>query len=363
MTYANDSDLSFIATLSKEWIDSALDKEFRGAKFYWTKERAREFGDVYIEDLLLDEYFLNGKKWMYSGIVDTILDIWEERKKRTIRVICIAAGYGSGKTAGFGAVLNWLNWYEFTCKFNPESNVACPQEYYGQKPTSWVAFIALSKTLDKSKKITFSEMGPSFGSHFNRDYFPVNPNKQSMLEIPGNYTMVFPNTASAASNAGYNVYSFVMDEISFLEVVDTSSRARGKALNPYDQAKEAFDSAYGRMVSRFKNDGMGILISSVNYDEDFLMTKMRKAYESNLEESEVYFKILLPWKVNPKKYSFDKYFYFDTTKFEIIDNEKEIKALDKYYVDVPMEDVVFGSSIDDPNDQLLEKVRKGKVSV
>lgn len=708
MSFSNtDSDLSYIASLSKDWIDSALDKEFRGAKFYWNKDRAREFADVDIETLLLDEYYLNGKKWMYPGIVDTILDLWEERKKRSIRVVCIAAGIGclpyyapintpsgyvpienlsigdkvfgvngsiaeectvinkiysgkkevfriytkdgnhidatkehifrikrhyynrgkyrteeeewsvekiinyinsnktnsktvgllqpkyisytndptlkispyvlgvmlgdgiigkesvllcsdlkdvalrdrfekeiskyecelstskqkyvygivgkgnkrgkrngllrlfkeygissqnkfipsdyitssvedrlqllaglldtdgsligngsyeftqkrknimdsvkelveslggkitisnkvingtvyyraylainfevpcvldrkrrkklpqgehrrrkisryeslgfmdtyditvdnkshcflsynnfithnSGKTAGLGAALNWLNWYEFACKFDPNSDIACPQEYYGHKSTSWTAFIALSKTLDKSKKITFSEMKPAFESNFNRDYFPINPKKQSILEIPGNYTMVFPNTATEAANAGYNVYSFVMDEISFLEMIDTSSRSKGRSSDTYDQAKEAFESAYFRMTSRFGNDGMGILISSVNYDEDFLMSKIRDAYNGKVSESEVYYKILLPWKVNPKKFSFDKYFYFDTEKFSIVEDDMAIKALDKYYVETPIEQMIFGSSLDDPNDKLLEKVRSGRLVV
>lgn len=511
MSNQDQNDLSFIASSAKDWLDSLINREFKGAKFFWTKDKAREFADVPIETLLFDEYFLNGKKWLYPGIVDTILDIYEQRKTRKVKIVCVAAGFGclpsytpiktnngyvtmenlsvgdkilgvngdtteecnvirkiysgkkevfrvytkdgnyidatkehifevwicennigryrqnwsissiinylcndkkttnfislirinnnqtneitgykslgymdtydisidnkskcflsyndfithnSGKTEGLGAVLNWLNWYHFSCKFKPESTNACPQEYYDLKPTSKVAFIALSKTLEKSKLITFSAMRSAFSSHFNQEYFPINPRILSRLDIPGNNTMVFPNTATEAANAGWSIFSFVMDEISFLQITDNSSRSIGSSKDVYDQAKEAFDSAEGRMFSRFMYDGMGILISSVNYDEDFLMTKIRKAFRGDVSESDVYFKILLPWKANPAKFSMEKSFYFDTNKFEIIKDEKEIGLLDKYYVEVPIEQIIFGENNNDPNDKLLEDFRNGKI--
>ncbi len=361
MNSQEQNDLSFIATSAKDWLDSLINREFKGAKFFWTKDKAREFADVPIETLLFDEYFLNGKKWLFPGIVDTILDIYEQRKTRKVKIVCVAAGFGTGKTEGLGAVLNWLNWYHFSCKFDPNSSNACPQECYGLKPTSKVAFIALSKTLDKSKLITFSAMRSAFNSHFNQEYFPINSRILSRLDIPGNNTMVFPNTATEAANAGWSIFSFVMDEISFLQITDNSSRAMGSSKDVYDQAKEAFDSAEGRMFSRFMYDGMGILISSVNYDEDFLMTKIRKAFRGDISESEVYFKVLLPWKANPGKFNMSKNFYFDTNKFEIIKDEKEIDLLDKYYIEVPIEQIIFGENLNDPNDKLLEDYRNGRI--
>jgi hypothetical protein len=356
-------DLSFLASYSRKWIDNQLNKEYSGARFFWNKRRAEEFARTPIETLLFDKYFLDAKRWMYPGVAETILDIYEQRKHRNIRVVCILGGFGTGKSGGIGAALNWLQWFEFSCKFDPTSERACPQEFYGLKPTSIVAFIALSKTRDKSEKITFSEMKPAFESQFNKDYFPINPNVKSVVEITANNTLVFPNTATEAANAGWSVYSFVMDEISFLELIDNSSRNRGSTRDVYDQAQEAYASADGRRFSRFKRDGMGILLSSLNYSEDFLMTKIRNAYNGDISESETYFKVFLPWKVNPEKFGGKKYFYFDTNKFEIIKNDKEVAALDKYYIEVPIEKVIFGENSDDPNDELLRKVRSGQLKV
>jgi len=363
----HSDNLSFISVYGKNWVDSFLEKEFHGAQFFWNKETARSFASTKIEDLLFDEYFLNGKKWMYSGIVDVIFSIHEEMRKRPIHLIAIAGGIGTGKTAGILSILNWLSWFRFTCKFVESSDIACPQEYYELKPTSKVAFVALSKTIEKSKQITFSEMVPAFHSGFNKDYFPMNPRVKSQIEIEGNNTIIFPNTATEASNAGYNIFSFCMDEISFLDITDTSSRSKGKAADTYDQAQEAYNSAYGRMYSRFGIDGLGVITSSVNFDEDFLMKKMRQIYTGTSAEppsENCFMKVLLPWEVNPKKWNkSNKFFYFDTDNYKIIKDEKEKKALDKYYVKRDIEDIIFGNNDDDPNDELLKKIRRGELKI
>ena len=175
--------------------------------------------------------------------------------------------------------------------------------------------------------------------------------------------MIFPNTATEAANAGYDIFSFVMDEVSFLQIVDKSSRRLGSKSQCYDQAKEAYDSAFGRMRSRFKKDGLGILLSSLNYDEDFLMTKIREAYNGAAEE-EIFFKVLLPWKVHPDKFNTTKqYFYFDTEKLQVIEDPGEVALLNKYYVERPIEDVIFGDNSLDPNDKLLKAYREGKLSI
>ena len=354
---------SMLGAYSQHWIDDYLKQEFKGAKFVWDKTKAASFANTSLEDLLLDEYFLNGSKWIYPGIMDTLQEIFEERKKRKVTLVCILGGYGTGKTSGIGGILNWLNWFELTCHFDPQSLQAIPQEYYGMKPTSKIAFIALSKTVQKSEQITFSEMIPPFRSQFNLDYFPIDERIKSMIVVPNNNTIVFPNTATEAHNAGWSVYSYVMDEISFLEIVDQSSRSRGHTKDVYDQAAEAFESAEGRRWSRFKDDGMGILLSSVNYDEDFLVSTIRRAYR-HIGENNIYYKVLLPWKIAPHKFATSKeYFYFDTAKFQIIGNKQEQQLLDKYYVERNIEDIIFGDNDNDPNDKLLNDFRSGKIKI
>jgi len=353
---------SMLAGYGEKWIKDYLANEYKGAQFAWSKEKADHFAAIDIETLLFDKYFLNCKNWIYPGIADTIFELWEERKKRQITLIAILAGFGVGKTV-LASIINWLIWLEFTCKYDPKSEIACPQEYYNLKPDSKIAFIALSKSLQKSKDITFGHMKSAFNSQFNQDYFPINPIIKSKLVIDRNYTTVFPNTASEAAIAGYDVFAYVMDEISFLEVVDNSARSKGIGSGTYDQAKFAHMSAEGRKHSRFGDDGMGMLISSVNYDEDYLVSLMRKAY-AHIDSENIFYKILLPWEVNPAKFNKSKqYFYFDTTKYEIVEDKKEINLLDKYYVHRPIEDIVFGDNDNDANDKLLCDCREGRVNV
>ena len=79
--YFIDSKAMFSA-YAKKWGDDYLEKEFHGAQFIWDKEKAKHFASIDIETLLFDKYFLNAKSWMYPGIIDTILEIYEERKRR-----------------------------------------------------------------------------------------------------------------------------------------------------------------------------------------------------------------------------------------------------------------------------------------
>lgn len=268
--------------------------------------------------------------------------------------------HNSGKTAAFGSIMTWLAWYDFTCKFDPKSDIASPQEYYGLKPTSTVAFIALSKTVKKSKEITFSEIKPSFNSQFNKDYFPVNDRVKSQVQIPNNNTLIFPNTATEAANAGYSVYGYVMDEVSFLEEIEESSRARGSAGDVYDQAAKSFESAEGRRYSRFKNDGIGVLISSVNYDEDFLVSMVRDVYLRPEDHEEKIHKILLPWKSSPSKYNMsDGYFYFDTEKYEIIEDPYKVAALERYYEEPELESLIFEDKEFHKNYEYVKKAERG----
>ncbi|TSA56198.1 hypothetical protein D4R42_04015 [bacterium] len=509
---------AMFSAYAEKWTKDYLEKQYKSGKFNWTKETAQKFAEIDIETLLFDPYFLNAKDWLYPGIADVILDIYEKRKKSPITLVAVLGGFGclpsyapiktndgyitigeskigdkilgvkgdtteecniinktysgkkevfriyckdgnyvdatkehifpvryrskdskyvvdqkwniakillfldnnlnkyeqvsfvpvgdnasdsfivdyislgemetyditidndshlfltfgdfkcsnSGKTAGIGGTLIWLEWFRFSCKYAARSKRACPQEFYKLKPTSKVAFIALSKTVEKSKLITFSEMIPPFLSGFNKDYFPINPRIKSMIDIPGNNTIIFPNTATEAANAGYSIFSFVMDEISFLEIIDGSSRTKGSGSETYDQAAAAYMSAEGRRKSRFRkdgyDDGLGILISSVNYDEDYLVSRIREAYHK-INDKGVFYKVLLPWKVDPDKAIGKDHFYFDTNKYQVVKDERQIRALDEYYVDVPIEDIIFGNADEDPNDKLLLNLENGNLSL
>lgn len=272
--------------------------------------------------------------------------------------------HNSGKTAAIGSVLTWLSWYDFTCKFDSDSDIASPQEYYNLKPTSTVAFVALSKTVKKSKDITFSEIKSSFDTQFNDDYFPINDRVKSEVQIPKNNTVIFPNTATEAANAGYSVYGYVMDEVSFLKITEDSTRAKGSSDGTYNQAESAFQSAEGRRFSRFGEDGIGVLLSSVNYDEDFLVSTIRDIYNYPEENKNKVYKALLPWKANPSDAGWDDgYFYFDTESHKIIDDPEEIAALNRYYQEPNIDDLIFDNPENHDNYEILDRLTSGDISL
>jgi hypothetical protein len=352
------NDLSSLAAEGKEWLEKKKEKEFKGAKYFWDQQKADRFANTDLEELLFDEYFLDGEDWMWTGVVDAVKDIWYQYQNNDVNLVLVLGGFGTGKTGGIDAILTWLAWFDFTCKYDPDSDIAAPQEYYGLRPDSTVAFIALSKTLTKSKQITFSAMQGLFNSQFNEDYFPVNPRVKSMVEIPNNHTVIFPNTATEAANAGYDVYYYVMDEVSFLKEVEDSTLAKGSKTTSYDQAEQAHRSAEGRRKSRFKDDGLGVLSSSANYDQDYLMRKIKDVYKAPEEHNNAVYKILLPWKTNPEKFEDNQgYFYFDTETYEIISDPEEIAAMERYYEEPEPDDLIFGSPEESENKQIIQQVR------
>lgn len=354
------NDLSSIAAETRDWLAKKKEKDYKGANFFWDKNKADQFSETSLDDLLFDEYFLDGEDWMWSGIIDAVKDIWYQYKNNDVNLVLVLGGFGTGKTGGIDAILTWLSWFDFTCKYDLDSDIASPQEYFGLRHDSEIAFIALSKTLQKSKQITFNKMKGLFNSQFNKDYFPVNPTVKSMVEIPNNNTVIFPNTATEAANAGYDVYYYVMDEVSFLKEVDDSTMAKGSKTTSYDQAEQTHMSAEGRRKSRFLNSGMGVLSSSANYDEDYLMRKIKELYKDDDNETGIY-KILLPWKTNPKKFDDGQgYFYFDTENYRILDKPKEIAAMERYYEEPAMDDVIFGSAEESRNKQILQQVNIGE---
>lgn len=352
------NDLSSLAAQTREWLEKKKEKEFKGANFFWDQEKAEQFSNTDLETLLFDEYFLDGEDWMWPGIVDAVKDIWYQYKENRVNLVLVLGGFGTGKTGGIDAILTWLAWFDFTCKYKSESNIASPQEYYGLRPDATVAFIALSKTLSKSKQITFSAMQGLFTSQFNKDYFPVDPRTKSMVKIPNNHTVIFPNTATEAANAGYDVYYYVMDEVSFLKEVEDSTLAKGSKTTSYDQAEQAHRSAEGRRESRFQDDGLGVLSSSTNYDEDYLLRKIRDVYKDPEENDNAVYKILLPWKSNPEKFDESEgYFYFDTETYEILDSPEEIAAMERYYEEPSSDDLIFGNPEESENKQILQQVK------
>ena len=297
---------------------------------------------------------------MWEKNAEILFELWEEREKRHISLAIILGSIGNGKTS-IMSLITWLLWYEVTVQYNKDSLNTIPQEYFGLRPTSKIAIISLSKTLKKAKEITFNEVMSSFSTEFNRDYFPPDPRIRSMLDIKRNNTIIFPNTATAAGNLGYNVYGASVDEAAFLDVIEESKRGESED-GIYDQAESVHNATKQRMRSRFKHKDKGMIVmgTSVNHPDDYVLRKAKEAY--NMEDTEIFFSLLPEWRVKPTSIYFPsgKFFYYDTEKLEVIKDKDEIILLDENYIDTEPVDILFGDIEDDPNDMLLESFRNEK---
>jgi len=68
----------------------------------WTDSKREEIGGYLktaqgIETLIRDEYFLGLRDLVYDAVLEDIIDLWEERKKREINLAIFVEGIGSGK--------------------------------------------------------------------------------------------------------------------------------------------------------------------------------------------------------------------------------------------------------------------------
>lgn len=318
--------------MHETWSELHEEREHKttGALEEWTEAKANDFANVGIEELIRDPFFLGFKDKIYDGVLEDILDLFEERKKRQVNLAIFLEGIGSGKTVK-ASIIEWLLWFELTLHW------PTPQEYFDLAPNSVIALINLNRTEKQAKKVTFTEVYQRFQCPFNKQYFPPSERYTSEIRIPRNNTTIFPGTSSALSALGYNLYGGTIDEAAFLEVIDDSTKTYdGK----FDAAEEMYHAIMNRMTSRFLRKGHlpGLLcmISSPNFPDDFLHKKIefaRKAEEESRIKnipnySEIFWRRRPTWEAKGKRFfPENEFFYLDTEDAEILDDPQVIKFL------------------------------------
>jgi len=321
------------------WGDKILQEEKKGGVLDWNPELARQFKhafDTDLERMLHDKYFL-GLRDIPSGTVtpvenaiypvhkDDILAIYEEKKKRQISLVIFIEGIGSGKSTKY-SVLTFLEWFNLTCKFNP-------QGYYGMLDEEVIAFISMNRSEAQAKRVTLQKIFPKFKTKFNMEYFPPSKRRGQEIWIPRNNTLVFAGTSSAASALGYNIFGGGVDEANFLEVVE-GGRRNQSSNEKYDAAEEMHNAMFNRMSSRFINpyngllDGMLFMFSSPRYPDDFLERMARKHLQLG-ENSHIFVRRRSVWDAKPKFYYSGIKVPFNLKTNKVEATEDELGALMK----------------------------------
>lgn len=169
MSSSKDTLLDFTEDFIKNF-----QKESTGALFDWNHAKADEFSRVSIETLITDSYFLGFKDKVYDGVLEDIIDLFEERKKRQVNLAIFLEGIGSGKTVK-ASIIEWLIWYEITmCQ-------PSPQEYFDLAPNSVIALINLNRCITGDSYIYSNQGIKRIDSFFNQDHIEKTSEKINNL--------------------------------------------------------------------------------------------------------------------------------------------------------------------------------------
>lgn len=281
MTILLSNELIEYQKVLKQVAESYRFRRARGESA-WNEDTIRQFKSVGLEELICGEYFLNMKDIIRPKVMEDIFELWEERKKRRVHLVCFKEGIGSGKTEKASIIL-WLQWFEL-CLYGEN-----PQGYFKLPSTSKIAFLCSSNNETQARRVAYDKVFGKFLSEFNKDYFPLNPKYVTEIQVLRNNTCVYPGNSSALSIQGYDYFGGIMDEASSMERTEMSKKAVGED-TLFDAAEDLEAAISMRMSSRFQDRaGMLVAVSSDKYEDDFIDRK-RKEYERLGKESFIFFK-------------------------------------------------------------------------
>ena len=313
-------------------IKEYFEKTSPGAEI-WTEDHAHWIATKSIEELITNDEFLGLHKMetpetpsgVYPAVLEDCIELWEERKRRSISLAIFEESFGSGKTFK-ASILLWLQWIEL-CKYTN------PQKHFNLADDSWIAFMCFSQNEKKARNVCMTDVWNRFKCPFNRKFFPAMPSLKREIRVNRNHSVVYAGTSSELSGIGYHLFGGILDECNFLDVVEDSKRVSADERKRYDEAELLCDSVINRMVSRYiRPDGTlpGVLvaISSVRYNKDFTDRKIMEA-KMRGSKSDIFWKRRTTYEAKPVWiFPSKKYFYVDTSTYNEIPEDAALKYFD-----------------------------------
>lgn len=256
---------------------------------------------VSIRTFIDDPYYLGIGAETYPKIKDMCEQIVEGKYTEGVEV----AGIGSGKSYS-SEILACYSAHHLLCLRNAH-------HYYNLSPDKAITIMNMGITATQANEIVFAgvrsfiERSPFF-MQFNPNMLAgsVRFQQEKVLMISGN--------SKATTPLGHNIFTAILDEAAFY--LDTDN---------HSLAEEIYSALQRRIVSRFGNDGLIMMISSPKYVGDFIM---RKLLEEKL--SSKVFGVQLPtWKIKPVNVMEEgSNFYFHKNTHDIQDEKPDIEDRD-----------------------------------
>lgn len=191
--------------------------------------------------------------------------------------VVLGGGIGIGKNYFTDLSLGY-DLYKLSCLYSP-------QAYYELALGSKIIFVHQSKTEKLAKEVVFDHFGARLGaSEYFSKYFPHDPTHKKSMKFP-HMIEVLPISSADTSALGMNVFGAVLDEMNFMSKVEKSKKKTHSEDQTYDQAEVLYTTIMRRIESRYnligKIPGKVYLISSANYEGDFIDKKEKEAEYDN----------------------------------------------------------------------------------
>lgn len=298
---------------------------------------------VSAEEFIFSKKYLNKGLEVYPKIMDSILELNNpisdefpegDRLGQKYYEAVFTGGIGTGKTT--------RSLYTTAYQLYLLSCYRSPHILLNQDTASEIYFIFQSINQRVARDVDYTRFRNMIeeSTYFN-ETFCYRKDLESRLVFPKNIS-VFPASGETSATIGQNVYGGFIDEVNFMDVVQSSTRMSDRS--EFNQAIELYNSIASRRESRFMRQGVvpGILClgSSKNYPGQFTD---RKAEEAKRDPG-IYYRDEVIWDIKPPSMFTGKFFHVfvgsDTKKPYIIE-KGQLKQVQKDFPDlvkrIPME--------------------------
>ena len=216
---------------------------------------------VHIEEFVLSDEFLDLEEVIRPRVLDDLKELFCDS---TCFAYCpyeeavFDEAVGTGKSYK-ASIITAYYLYHLLC-------LKEPQRSFKKDPHSSIHIMNMSVNALQARKVVFGEIKNRIMNSlwFQQGRSP-DPNVYSELRFPHNINII-PGHSGESFPLGYNLILAIMDEAAFYTQTDT-----------HDAAKEIFYTLKRRIITRFGEHGLLVIISSPRYIDDFIETKMREA--------------------------------------------------------------------------------------
>lgn len=250
--------------LVKKFIEQASKEDLE--ELLWLEKNPEyEERPVDIETFIKSNDYLNLSEHIRQRILDELKVIFPETPKggkvSTYLEVVLMCGIGWGKTY-FSALLMIYMIYLVLCMKNP-------QKFYGLSPGTPIHFMLMSNSERQARDVIFTNMKTLID---NSPWFQLggrayDQNIQTQLIFPKQIYLI-PGNSQETFFEGYNILGGIIDE------ADAHKKTPEK-----DYAEEGYRAITRRIVSRFQDKGVIVIIGSPKTIDGFLMTRFKAGEE------------------------------------------------------------------------------------